>query len=342
MIKNINKKEIIENKALYDSFLISKLNQIEVECNIFNGNFFADSLNLFPITENFEVFEDVFIRDENYSIKHFYSKNFEKNFKSNIKNFKTIKDAFVLGSSPSDNYYSNLLYFLPRLFFSDKKKNKVVVNRNLSNKFRDLIKDICLNLDIDLSFVFIDENFYRYENSYIPQYIDIISSIKILKYFLLPKEYNKKINKIYVTREDSYYRKLLNESDLIKILKKKGFKIINPQLYDIKEQIDIFSYADIVVGPHGSNLANIIFCKPGASIYEISPKFNKDFEVGIKNRYSNLCKINNLKYFNIISDSVDVEKHSKVATKYVSEKFLSESSIYKNLIIKLKDIENLF
>ena len=125
-------------------------------------------------------------------------------------------------------------------------------------------------------------------------------------------------------------------------MKKKGFKIINPQLYDIKEQIDIFSYADIVVGPHGSNLANIIFCKPGASVYEISPKFYKDFEINLQNRYSNLCKINNLKYFNIIADSVDVDKHSEISKKYVAEKFLSESVYYKNLIIKLKDFENLF
>ena len=73
MIKNINKNEIISNKALNDSFLKAKLREINVECNIYNGNFYADSLNLFPITENFEVFEDIFIRDENYTIKHFYS-----------------------------------------------------------------------------------------------------------------------------------------------------------------------------------------------------------------------------------------------------------------------------
>ena len=64
----------------------------------------------------------------------------------------------------------------------------------------------------------------------------------------------------------------------MRALRQKGYKVINPQLYEIEEQIRIFSQADKIIAPHGSNLSNIIFCKPETEIYEIGPNFNYDYE----------------------------------------------------------------
>ena len=54
-------------------------------------------------------------------------------------------------------------------------------------------------------------------------------------------------------------------------MRSKGYKVINPQLYRIDQQIRLFAEADKIIAPYGSNLANIIFCKPGAKIFEIGP-----------------------------------------------------------------------
>ena len=70
------------------------------------------------------------------------------------------------------------------------------------------------------------------------------ASIDILKKFINPKTGIELSKKIYVTREDSNYRKILNEGDVVTILRKNGYKVINPQLYEIDEQIEIFSNAD--------------------------------------------------------------------------------------------------
>jgi len=120
-------------------------------------------------------------------------------------------------------------------------------------------------------------------------------------------------------------------------LRENGYKVINPQLYEMQEQIEIFSNAEKIIAPHGSNLANIIFCKPGTEIFEITPSF-RDSEKILEERYLNLSLINDLKYNKIISDTVDVENHSPLAKKYIHTKVLSQSNYYKNLIVKIQNL----
>ena len=43
---------------------------------------------------------------------------------------------------------------------------------------------------------------------------------------------------MYITRQNTNYRKILNESDVIKLFKKNNFQIVNPSNYEIKEQIN--------------------------------------------------------------------------------------------------------
>ena len=117
--------------------------------------------------------------------------------------------------------------------------------------------------------------------------MSINDSIEILKKFINPKTNIELSKKIYVTREDSNYRKIINEGDVVTLLRENGYKVINPQLYEIDEQIEIFSNAEKIIAPHGSNLANIIFCKPGTEIFEITPSF-KDNEKILEDRYLNL------------------------------------------------------
>ena len=161
-----------------------------------------------------------------------------------------------------------------------------------------------------------------------------------MRKFINPKTSVETSKKIYVTREDSNYRKIINEGDVVTLLREKGYKVINPQLYEIDEQIEIFSNAEKIIAPHGSNLANIIFCKPGTEIFEITPTF-RDNEKMLEDRYLNLCLINNLKHNKIISDTVEVENHSVLAKKYIHKNALSQSNYYKNLIVKIQELSKI-
>ena len=93
-----------------------------------------------------------------------------------------------------------------------------------------------------------------------------------------------------------------------------------------RKQINLFSKADIVFSPTGSNLANIIFCRKGTKIYEIAPDFKHSYEDNLSIRYKKISEINDLDYCKIKGDSVDVKTHPKIAEKYISKKVLEESS----------------
>ena len=339
MIVDLNSTKIKNDKNLSNLFSNASFSNLSVNCNILKSSFYSDSFYYFPITENNETFSSLFNRDLN-NISHFYSKNFFDNFKSNKNSLKNFKEVFILGSNAGNNYYSNLLQFLPRIFFNKKTNLKIAIHRNSSNKYRKFIGSILKSLNIEFTFLFLDDDFYHFIDSDFPQFLSLNDSIKILKEFINPKTGIEISKKIYVTREDSNYRKVINEGDVVTLLREKGYRVINPQLYEIEEQIEIFSNAEKIIAPHGSNLANIIFCKPGTEIFEITPSF-KDNEKILEDRYLNLCLINNLKHNKIIADTVDVENHSPLAKKYIHTNVLSYSNYYKNLIVKIQELSNI-
>ena len=339
MIVDINPTKIKNDKRLSNLFVNANFANLSVNCNILKGNFFSDSFYYFPITENNETFSSLFSRDLN-NTSHFYSQKFFDNFKDNKNSLKNFKELYILGSNAGNNYYSNLLQFLPRIFFCNKTKLKLAIHRNSSNKYRNFIGSILKTLNVEFSFVFLDDDFYHFVDSDFPQFFTLNNSIEILKKFIKPRTNVEISKKIYVTREDSSYRRIINESDVVSLVREKGYKVINPQLYEIEEQIEIFSNAEKIIAPHGSNLANIIFCKAGTEVFEITPIF-RDNEKVLEDRYLNLSLINDLKYNKIVSDSVDVENHSNLAKKYIDTNVLSQSNYYKNLIVKIQELNNI-
>tara|TARA_Y100001970_G_C14191073_1_gene835425 strand:- start:923 stop:1954 length:1032 start_codon:yes stop_codon:yes gene_type:complete len=341
MLQNIPNKEIQTNQKIKKNFLKSEYKNLDIKCNIFKGNFYLDSFNFFPISYDYYTFSELYKRNISQNNDHFFTKNFYEKLLNNLDNLKKFDNLFLLGSNPGNNYYSNLIHFLPRIFFNNENNIKIGIHRNSSIKYRNFIKKILKSKNISFTFIYLDDDLYNFTNTQIPQFLSIQNSVKLLKNFLLPGNHKFKHKKIYVTREGSDYRKILNEADLIPILKSNGYRVINPQLYEIHEQIQIFSEADKIVSIHGSNLTNIIFCKPGTEIVEIIPNFVENYEKNFLYKYKYLSNLNNLNHNTFTSDTVSVEKHSKLASKYISKEILENSNYYKNLIVKVSDIKNI-
>ena len=335
-IFNKNISDIIADKNLNSKFLSIKHNTLDVSCKILKDNFYLDPYNYYPITSDFMTFRDVFSWGEQHKYNIFSSPKFLDNFKINEKNFKSFRDVYILGSSSIDNYYRNIITFLPRIFFIENKNIKLVVHRNLSNKFREFIIYMCKQLNIKIQFIFLDDGFYKFDNSKIPQFFDLGTSVKILNNLKSNKIKSKE--KIYLIRQNTFYRNLVNEADIIEILKKNGFKIINLNNLNIFEQINLFSSAETIISAAGSSLANIVFCNPNTRIIEIAPKYNLNYENTFKYRYAKICKILNLTYDCITADPIEIKKIDPKVTKIIYPSVLKESNYYKNLIIKMDDL----
>ncbi|PCJ83910.1 MAG: hypothetical protein COA54_14690 [Thiotrichaceae bacterium] len=75
-------------------------------------------------------------------------------------------------------------------------------------------------------------------------------------------------------RRNTGVRSLTNYSDIENLLVDRGFVIIEPEKLDFREQVRVFSQADIVVGATGAALVNLMFCKPHTRIIILMAQHN--------------------------------------------------------------------
>ena len=85
-IQNLNKSDILNNKNINLNFISAELENLSMNCNIYNGNFYLDSLNYFPITEDNYSFLDIFGWKEKFEYDHFFKPDFYSNFVNNYSN----------------------------------------------------------------------------------------------------------------------------------------------------------------------------------------------------------------------------------------------------------------
>lgn len=77
--------------------------------------------------------------------------------------------------------------------------------------------------------------------------------------------------RLYIQRGKSKNpRELLNESEVISTLQDKSFFVCDPGSLSLDQQAHLFHSADLVVGPHGSAFANILYMKPSSRVIEFT------------------------------------------------------------------------
>ncbi len=91
----------------------------------------------------------------------------------------------------------------------------------------------------------------------------------IKKFSDFAKSYQSKSKKyrLYIERKGS--RKIKNSDEIFSTLSKYGFIRFCPGNFSIEEQIDKFANAEMVIGPHGADLSNTVFCDQATTLIEI-------------------------------------------------------------------------
>jgi capsular polysaccharide biosynthesis protein len=103
------------------------------------------------------------------------------------------------------------------------------------------------------------------------------STVEWLRSALPATEVAGRPRRIYVTRgNQKNTRRFVRETELVAALEKRGFAVIDPGSLSVQDQIDHFAAADVIVGPHGAALTNLVFAKEGARVLELfGPKYVK-------------------------------------------------------------------
>ena len=81
-------------------------------------------------------------------------------------------------------------------------------------------------------------------------------------------------SKVYVSRK-GFARSMSNETELEEWLESVGFAIFRVnEMASLQEQARLFSSAELLVGPTGSSLSNVVFMPPGSKAIELAVWLN--------------------------------------------------------------------
>jgi capsular polysaccharide biosynthesis protein len=142
---------------------------------------------------------------------------------------------------------------------------------------------------------------------------------------------SSKKRRIYINRMGVDKRRVINEMELIDMLEKKfGFENITMHEHDVFEQAKIANEAEIIVGPHGAALTNIVFCRPGTKFVEIfSPVYGTW-------TYFITARMAELDYHNFIGEDFDNSLSVFDTQKYPNSYFGQ-----KDIMVNIPKLESL-
>ncbi|NVD44746.1 glycosyltransferase family 61 protein [Qipengyuania atrilutea] len=76
--------------------------------------------------------------------------------------------------------------------------------------------------------------------------------------------------RIFISRKKAAIRKLANEDEIWPLFEEAGFERVFMEDLGFEEQIELMSQTQILAGPHGAGLTNMMFCPAGSTVLEIA------------------------------------------------------------------------
>jgi Glycosyltransferase 61 len=113
--------------------------------------------------------------------------------------------------------------------------------------------------------------------------------------------------RLYVTREESSRRRIVNHDEVLVTLARHGFSEVSAERLSVSEQIALFAQAEAVIGVHGAGLTNAVFSAPGTLLVELQPELRKMRPV-----YWNLAAVAGLRYVQVVCKSPTRRRHSDI------------------------------
>ncbi|MCL2934819.1 MAG: tetratricopeptide repeat protein, partial [Trichodesmium sp. MAG_R03] len=168
--------------------------------------------------------------------------------------------------------------------------------------------------------------------------------------------------RIYISRNNSRYRRVFNEEEVLFKLSQLGFVCLQPESMTLTEKIAIFVHAKVIIADHGSVLTNIMFSPPGTQVIElVSPNYIRNYysvisqQLGLEHYYLKgedfgCAPIRQLMYQNPLTEDIIVnlnylKKVLKVVSITENKKILktvfsseSKASIQKSQQLDIKNL----
>ncbi len=193
---------------------------------------------------------------------------------------QAVEEGVLIGGRFAKNYFHWLIEYLPRVLMArDLGLPGPYVTNALPQQARDLLAlfgDALYIEDHELV------RFGRLAVPYVPSYCPDLpeethmavydgSLLARLRSELLqrlgvepPPRHRGSI--VYTARRGGHGRNVTNDAAIQALVLERGGQVIDTGRMSIREQAQTFAAADVVIGPGGAALANVLFCQPGATL----------------------------------------------------------------------------
>jgi hypothetical protein len=177
---------------------------------------------------------------------------------------------YTIASLSPAGYYHWMVETLPRLFaFEDlTPRPRLIVNSPLNEWQLESLKLLGFPHQ-DL--IELGADHLQLETLYFPEYTGInpetLRWLRERLFVAIAPE--SRPRRVYVTRRLAAKRRLLNESEIEPLLEQHGFIIAELETLSFAEQVRLFAQAEIIVGPHGAGLTNMVWAPPGCKVMEV-------------------------------------------------------------------------
>lgn len=204
---------------------------------------------------------------------------FRQRYFSSPKKLKGVAFQILIGGSGDDNYFHWLFDALPRIHFLQKSGwfNKVdwfVVPCYKHGYQRDTLRLLGIgkekviegHQETHIQADTVIASSYARHGEHIPSWLcDFLrkSFLDIVKPDLDAPSH------IYISRNDTGSRVVMNEPELFALLEERGFRKVTLSNLAFLEQVKVFASAKFIVAPHGAGLANLVFCEKGTTVIEL-------------------------------------------------------------------------
>ena len=120
------------------------------------------------------------------------------------------------------------------------------------------------------------ENVKQYPSDYLFS-TTVVLNIRNYVYRRLQPQCGGIGTKIFLSRRKCKNQRLLNAEEVERCFKENGFGIVYPEELSFEEEVRVFQRAEVIVGPTGAALTNVVYCKEGTLIAVIAPLSHKSY-----------------------------------------------------------------
>ena len=94
--------------------------------------------------------------------------------------------------------------------------------------------------------------------------------VKPVRSAILNERGTSAARRIFISRNKAAIRKLANEDEIWPLFEAAGFERVFMEDLSFEEQIELMSQTQVLAGPHGAGLTNMMFCPAGSTVLEIA------------------------------------------------------------------------